>query len=527
MPSSSILEEAGALALSALDEARSSMMLSFRFMDMALWRLPQRTRSLARSTASDGYELIIDPVNAVSRYKNGPDELIRDYLHTVLHCVFHHPFDGAHPRLQLWDLACDIAVEACALDLCGKRYPSKLDADRTRELDWLSKTCSALTAAKLYHALIDIVDNPKPGQPSPEERIDALATLFARDDHSVWTRSAETEAKHKRVDDQTRFIPSYETIKVRGEDFEASDEVDETSNPEIAQEGQKAQSKGQAASEGDIDSGDSFVDLASKTESEAEFLDREELPPEDLKGITWQDISDQMQMDMEDFIGRIGSEAGTFMINLTVANRKTYDYRDFLKRFAALSEEMKVSPDEFDYIYYTYGLNKYKNMPLIEPLEYSESDRVRDFVIAIDTSASCAGRFVRTFIEKTYDILKNEASFGRTMNVHVIQCDARIRKDTKITNIRDLNQDFTEFHARGFGGTDFRPVFEYVDDLIEAREFTNLKGLIYLTDGLGKFPKNPPGYETAFVFVDESQKDRKVPPWAMKVVMDEDQILEL
>ena len=33
----------------------------------------------------------------------------------------------------------------------------------------------------------------------------------------------------------------------------------------------------------------------------------------------------------------------------------------------------------------------YGNLPLIEPLEYRETKKVREFVIAIDTSASCRG----------------------------------------------------------------------------------------------------------------------------------------
>ena len=33
-----------------------------------------------------------------------------------------------------------------------------------------------------------------------------------------------------------------------------------------------------------------------------------------------------------------------------------------------------------------YGMELYGNMPLVEPLEYKETDRVREFVIAIDTS---------------------------------------------------------------------------------------------------------------------------------------------
>ena len=47
---------------------------------------------------------------------------------------------------------------------------------------------------------------------------------------------------------------------------------------------------------------------------------------------------------------------------------------------------MRLDPDEFDYVYYTYGLKLYRNMPLIKPLEYREVKRIQEFVIAIDTS---------------------------------------------------------------------------------------------------------------------------------------------
>ena len=42
-----------------------------------------------------------------------------------------------------------------------------------------------------------------------------------------------------------------------------------------------------------------------------------------------------------------------------------------------------------------------------------------------------------------------------------------------------------------------------------------------------QFPEKPPEYDAAFVFVDDGQRERKVPPWAMKVIMDEDEIVEL
>ena len=76
----------------------------------------------------------------------------------------------------------------------------------------------------------------------------------------------------------------------------------------------------------------------------------------------------------------------------------------------------------------------------------------------------------------------------------------------------------------GFGGTDFRPVFEYVDDMIQRHEFQNLRGLIYFTDGKGTFPEKAPDYETAFVFIEEGFSIPEVPSWAIRLVLREDDI---
>lgn len=61
---------------------------------------------------------------------------------------------------------------------------------------------------------------------------------------------------------------------------------------------------------------------------------------------------------------------------------------------------MKLNDDEFDYIFYTYGMNLYGNIPLIEPLEYKDVKQIKEFVIAIDTSGSTSGALVQTFVKK-------------------------------------------------------------------------------------------------------------------------------
>ena len=53
-------------------------------------------------------------------------------------------------------------------------------------------------------------------------------------------------------------------------------------------------------------------------------------------------------------------------------NRETYDYADFLRRYMSLGEVTQVNQDEFDYIYYTYGLSLYGNMPLKGMINFTD-----------------------------------------------------------------------------------------------------------------------------------------------------------
>ena len=239
---------------------------------------------------------------------------------------------------------------------------------------------------------------------------------------------------------------------------------------------------------------------------------------------TWQEISEKIQTDLETFSKQQGDKAGGLMQNLNAVNREKYDYTAFLKKFAVLGEAMKINDDEFDYIFYTYGLKMYEKMPLIEPLEYKEVKRIKEFVIAIDTSGSVSGELVQTFVQKTYNILKSTESFFSKINLHIIQCDADIQEDRKITCQKEFDEFLQTMQIRGLGGTDFRPVFEYVENLRRNKEFQNLKGLIYFTDGCGVFPSQKPDYDTAFVFVDDEYNNPNVPPWAIKLVLQKDEI---
>lgn len=239
----------------------------------------------------------------------------------------------------------------------------------------------------------------------------------------------------------------------------------------------------------------------------------------------WKKISERIKADLKSFT-RAKSGAEVLEKNLEEATRDRYDYSEILKKFTVMGEDIRVNDDEFDYIYYTYGLEHYGNLPLIEPLEYKEANKVREFVIAIDTSASCRGPIVKAFLQKTYSLLKTRENFFTKINVHIIQCDTEVQSDTKITCDEDFEKFVKYGRLNGFGATDFRPVFSYVEKLKAEGEFENLKGLIYFTDGYGIYPERMPGYDVIFAFLDEDENRAPVPPWSMKVVLESEELSE-
>lgn len=205
----------------------------------------------------------------------------------------------------------------------------------------------------------------------------------------------------------------------------------------------------------------------------------------------FQRISERIKADLKSF-SKDKTKSESLDANLGEATKERYDYSDILRRFTCLSEDISVNDEEF--------------------------------VIAIDTSASCRGPLVQAFLKKTYSILKQSESFFHKVNVHIIQCDMEVQSDMKITCDEDFDVFLASGKLRGFGSTDFRPVFDYVDEQIAMGEFENLKGLIYFTDGYGIYPDRMPAYDTIFVFLNEDDKKPEVPVWAMEVVLDEPEI---
>lgn len=418
-----------------LEGARNALYMNMRYLDVALSGLSYEMTTDIERIGTDGFRLIYEPHYLADLYRKNPMLVNRVYLHMIMHCVFRHLLKPVREDRALWNLSCDIAVEALVDGMHHRSIRMGAAPFRRGLYTELEGKLKVLTAEGIYKVLKE--KNLTPGQ------TERLLQEFGIDDHTYWPSPPD---------------------------------------------GKKPP--------------DAMIQNLQKK---------------------WQDISEKMQTELQ--TGRDPDHGdGDLLGELAVENRERYDYRAFLRKFAVLREEMQVDADSFDYVFYSYGLRLYGNMPLIEPQEWKEVQRIEEFVIAIDTSMSCSGALVRKFLEETYGVLSETESFFKKVHIRILQCDEAIRSDRLITKAEDLREYMEHLELYGNGGTDFRPVFAHIQKLQECGELKNLKGLLYFTDGKGTFPKRRPPYDTAFIIFREDYKEVSVPAWAIRLVLDEDDI---
>ena len=206
----------------------------------------------------------------------------------------------------------------------------------------------------------------------------------------------------------------------------------------------------------------------------------------------------QLARDLMEAPG-VGSMPGCLARELVPSEETGISYAAFLRRFLSARERMLADPDELDPRWYTLGLELYGDIPLLEPPEMSELPRVDDLVIALDTSGSCSGAVCRRFLRETRNLLEDLARENRSFRVLLLQCDAEIQGEVFLDCADQLEDALKHFTPQGFGGTDFRPVFDRIAQLRQEGALERVRGLLYLSDGCGMFPLRAPDYPTAFL----------------------------
>lgn len=202
---------------------------------------------------------------------------------------------------------------------------------------------------------------------------------------------------------------------------------------------------------------------------------------------------------LEGSFGKLpGTCAGMLTENFTVEDRGM-PFEDFLRRFASPEERMLLDPDTFDVRWYHLGLEYYGDIPLLEPSELSEPPLPDDIVVALDVSGSCHGETCKRFLKELLGILRDISAGAPRFHVLLLLCDTAIQKEVLLETPDQVDALFANFTVTGFGGTDFRPVFDRVAKLREEGALSRVRGLLYLSDGWGNYPETPTDYPTAFL----------------------------
>lgn len=175
-------------------------------------------------------------------------------------------------------------------------------------------------------------------------------------------------------------------------------------------------------------------------------------------------------------------------------------YRSLLEKLWSIGEVNKEE-DIIDPVLYSYGLHLYGDVPIIEPMDIVESIRLNTIVVAMDTSGSCAEALDR-FWGEARQLFKDIAEHGSIEEVELIECDSKIRRSETIWDVDRLEAIPLKHEFFGFGGTDFRPVFERTDN--RSKHGAKIDCLIYFSDGDGDFPEEKPDYPVYFVIPREA-----------------------
>ena len=565
-----------------LNQSCYELSLSMRHLARALDRLPYEMDFNTQRMGTEGERIHFHPEFIFQLFMESPQKLNRLYMHSLLHCLFRHMFKNEDKKEELWNMACDIHVEYVldSLDVDLLRRPAGEYRENTFQR--LEEKIKTLSAERIYqyleeadldydawerlerefykddHVFWKVIDREDaPGEegegdgdgaplPMPEDftpnESSSQDSKPSEDTSAQNGASSDGESKEEKNQEAGNQEPENrgsenqgaenQESENRGADNQKSKNQESKSSGE-GSEGEGKQGEGNSVEDNqgegkheDSQSGNSSgkkQEERKKAENrkptgQEQREEREAKKKRDELSKEWEDISKRTEQEIEHSSQEKKEEQGSLAWFLRLEQKKYTDFRDFLRRLSVDREEMEVDLDSFDYGYYYYGLEQYGNMPLIEENEYREGRKLQELVIAIDTSHSTKGEMVKGFLEETAGILKQKDAFFQKVKVHILECDDELRKDICLENVEDLEQYSKNFAVKGGYGTDFRPVFRYVSDLQKRGELKNLKGLMYFTDGKGRYPKEAPPYVTAFVFPKgEDIDDDNVPFWAMKL----------
>ena len=184
-----------AIGQDILFAARNELYMNLPYLDAALCALRfQPGSGVTLSLATDGETLFYDGGYLAERYLRGRIFTNRAYLHVILHCMLRHLAKKQGKVPELWDLACDVAVESILDEL---HYPCLEEGVVPAKLKFYGecrRDMPVLTAEGIYRRLLRL--------DLPEYEIAMLQRRFLVDDHGLWDQSKQDDQEQSQRQDE-------------------------------------------------------------------------------------------------------------------------------------------------------------------------------------------------------------------------------------------------------------------------------------------------------------------------------------
>lgn len=209
---------------------------------------------------------------------------------------------------------------------------------------------------------------------------------------------------------------------------------------------------------------------SDKNENQEKEIQKEKISKDNMSDEEYERFLDMVHQKLE----KQGDLPKGIERLLNISFESKVSWRDLLYRYVNThaQSDYRFFPPNMKYLYLGFAL----------PAIYGEHLNI---AVAIDTSSSVDKELLDKFLSELDQILQVFPNY----EIELIECDAKIQNIALLYPTEPLKATL-----KGGGGTDFRPVFDYIE-----RESFNTKFLIYFTDGAGIFPNYLPKVDTLWV----------------------------
>ncbi|MDO5444974.1 MAG: VWA-like domain-containing protein [Eubacteriales bacterium] len=189
------------IGLEILSDCRNRLYMSMPYLDQALFALsPQPGDGITVSFATDGEKIYYNGMHLSDMYLRSPSNVNRLFLHTLLHCMFRHLGKKRGHDGELWDAACDAAVESVIDGLPYECLNQSSAPARQKFYGECLEEMKVLTAEGIYRKL-------------KKDRVDGfelakLQRLFLYDDHGLWDMDGQDSSQSADLDEKWKDIAS-------------------------------------------------------------------------------------------------------------------------------------------------------------------------------------------------------------------------------------------------------------------------------------------------------------------------------